>query len=194
MREIALVVEGPSDDDFWRRLLARLYGASEHRVEIVVTRDRGRLIARSSDLVASHRDDGYRATFFLLDIDRDACVRRVLDRFPEDVRRSAKEDDDVFICVAVRGLESWYLADANAVNTVFEDAEYSVPADVEGANPKSELRRLRPKYDKRWLARRFGNEFDPAAGGRHSPSLGRAWRLMSPKLQALEDEILGEQT
>lgn len=194
MREIAIVVEGPTDVAFWRRLLVRYHGAGPATVDIVSAGGQGTLIRRAETYLRAHRDAGLRATFFVVDLDDYECVRRVLDDFPEVVQRATREDDDVYICVAVLGLESWYLADAGAVGGVFDAAEYSVPTDVEAINPKRELQRLGGRYDKRWLAQRFGNVYDPEVGRTHSRSFDRAWRLISTALETAEDEATRGQT
>ncbi len=189
MHQVGIVVEGPTVFDFWKRLLPRLYPASCELVDVVAERDQGSLIRRADLHLRANRDAGFRATFFVVDLDAFECVRRVLDRFPESVRLASLHDDDASICVAVKGAESWYLADAEAVNAVFVGSDYRAADNVERLNPKATLREMGGRYNKWWLARQFGNAFDPRRAVGMSPSLDRAWRLMAPVLQQLEDEV-----
>ena len=190
MHQIGIVVEGPTNHAFWKRLLARLYPASCELVDVVVARGQGSLIRDADQHLRAHRDAGYRVTFFVVDLDSYECVRRLLDDFPDAVFRAVAVDEDACICVAVKGAESWYLADSAAVNTVFPDASYSPASDVDLLNPKSTLQQLGGRYDMWWLARAFGNAYDPGAAQAHSASLGRAWRRMAPELQRLEDDVM----
>ena len=183
MRVIGVVVEGISDRDFWRAFFARKVRQRDFSVRVVQTEGRPNLITNSAKFLETYRDAGYAKTIFILDRHSDPCVGAVLSQFPPEVR----DAPDAEILVAVKGIETWILADGTAVRRVLGNAEYVVPRTVELMDPRALLNDLSWKgrtgspriYKKTTLLPKFGKVFEPDHASRHSPSFRRAWSRLS---------------
>ncbi len=104
-------VEGPSDRTFWDKVLHRSWPGT--RFDIRAMKSRENLISRTPGLLDQFRSSHYRGALIILDRDKDPCVTGVVDLFDEAMREEARRplgERYLHIMVAVKGIESWYLA------------------------------------------------------------------------------------
>ena len=180
---IGVAVEGPSDRKFWDKVLHK--HCQGVRFDIRNMKNRANLVRAGATLLDAFRSAHYDAALFLVDRDRDPCVTAVIDQFEPAVQEEARKPADerfLFICVAVRGLEAWFLADDQAVRSVFPSARYDPPEDTAALNPKKTLRRLwqeqygsRVAVNKLSLAQRLASKFGPARARVRSASFDHFW-------------------
>ena len=113
-------VEGPSDYQFWHKVLHKHFRGCRFDVRNMKNRDK--LIRETPKLLETFRDCHYTAGFILVDRDDDPCLGSVLGMFGAAIRNVARAPDRnsrfLHVCIAVKEVESWYLADADAVNAV----------------------------------------------------------------------------
>ena len=183
MTRIGVGVEGPSDQKFWRRFLHRAFPGRLFDVRNM--KNRHKLIASAPRLLATFREAGYAAGVIILDLDENPCVGDVRSFFDEDLRREfrrAMEERYLHLCVAIKELESWFLADCEAVSKLLPEAEYRLPADtcIWGAGKLKELWKQQyggrlVAFNKIDFADRIAPLFCVERAKEHSASLRIAW-------------------
>ena len=188
---IGVGVEGPSDRVFWDKVLHKYFPGV--RFDIHNMKSKEKLIRETPHLLDVFRSLRYAAGFILVDRDKDPCVAAVLQRFDEVSREEARKPADeryLSVCVAIRGLEAWLLADAAAIKALLPKASYTVPRETGCLNPGKILRELRhqqygqsPTSNKRDFAERMARRFDPAAAEPHSASFTYFWSRLTTAYQ-----------
>lgn len=184
MKKIAVVVEGPSDEVFWEKVLNREFA---HRCRFKVIKQNGRtnVIAASSDLAESLRGAGYSAVFFVVDVDDDPCFESVKNLFPESVRTNANEPVNqrfIHICIARRDFESWLLADADGIRAALPNVNYTCTEITDLCSGKAQLKRLihadrgpGAAFREPAFAREMAPLFSPANALQWSSSFAHFW-------------------
>jgi Domain of unknown function (DUF4276) len=136
-------VEGPSDFQFWHKVLHKHFRGCRFDVRNMKNRDK--LIRETPKLLDTFRDCHYAAGFILVDLDDDPCLGSVLGLFDAAIRTAARLPDKrarfLHVCIAIEELESWYLADADAINAVIPGCTWSAPTDTSSV-AKGNLRAL----------------------------------------------------
>ena len=181
--KVGVAVEGPSDRVFWDKILHKHFPAIRFDVRNMKTREK--LIQQSSRLLEQFRSLHYTAGFVLLDREKDPCTAAVFQRFDTVVISEAQQPLHrryLSICIAIRGLESWFLADQYAINALLPCASYSAPSETATLNPRSVLTQLwRQQYGKNSspnrvsFARNMAPIFDPEIAKQHSGSFTYFW-------------------
>jgi hypothetical protein len=124
--KIGVGVEGPSDFQFWNKVLPKHYRG--WRFDIRNMKNRDKLVRATPDLLEEFRGLKRRAAVIILDRDKDPCIKAVLDTFDPAMLTEATKlpptDRYLHICVAIKKLECWYLADAQAINAVIPGAHW----------------------------------------------------------------------
>ena len=184
---IGVGVEGPSDRAFWDKVLHKHFPGVCFDIRSMNTREK--LIHAAPRLLDSFRSLHYAAGFILVDRDRDPCIAAVLERFDAVSRDEARRPADaryLFVCVAIRGLEAWFLADAAAIKALLPKASYTAPSDTAGLNPGKKLKALWQQQhglnsspNKIGFASMMAPKFDPAAAGQHSASFTYFWSRLT---------------
>lgn len=191
MPTIGIGVEGPSDKAFWDKVLHKHFAPS--RFDIRAMGSVQRLIRDAPSLIEAFRSYRYQAAFLILDFDTSLrkgyrCPAQVIQEFDPVVQAEARtpvQSRFSFICVAVRGLEAWYLADELAIRAVFKHTAYSAPWDTGELNPRSVLLELSRSetgsstLNKLETARRLAPRFDPTRAQERSPSFAHFWERLS---------------
>ena len=189
---IGVGVEGPSEHRFWTRVLSKNFRGV--RFDVRNMKSKEQLIRATPQLLESFRSLHYSAGFILVDRHRDPCATAVLQLFDDNIRGEARRptyERYLFICVAIRGLESWYLADSSAINVLLPNASYVAPEETATLNPKQQLTQLWKEQfgqnsapNKIDFADRMAPVFDPEEGKRHSASFDYFWARLKTRLQS----------
>ena len=140
---IGVGVEGPSELKFWHKVLHKYFTGVRFDVRNMKTREK--LIRETPRLLEAFRDAHYAAAFVLLDLHRMPCATAVIDEFDGDVQEEARRpirERYLCVCVAVRGLEAWFLADEKAIRAILPKATYDAPGETGRLNPKKTLAAL----------------------------------------------------
>lgn len=183
MTTIGVGVEGPSDLRFWRKYLHRTF--ADRRFDVRNMSGRPRLIKQAPRLLDAFRSLRYRAGIIILDLDKNPCVSDLIAQFDEPVQcelRRPLADRYLHICVAVRKIESWFLADREAVTAVLPGAEYEVSCYTNkwGKRKLGELcRNIGLRYNELWFAEEIAPEFCATRAMTHSSSLALAWERIA---------------
>lgn len=179
MKTIGVGVEGPSDQRFWKKLLHRTfpgYGFDVHNMS-----NRPKLIRESGRLLDSFRDAHYPAGIIVLDQDKNPCATDLSGLFDQTVRTELRRPIDeryLFLCIANRKIESWYLADAEAVQGVLPSVRYDMPNDTSiwGKRKLGELCRNRGMpYNEILFAEQIAPRFSVDRAMQYSESLAIGW-------------------
>ena len=153
-------------------------------------KDRARLIREAPRLLETFRDAGYSAGFIVVDRDDTPCATAVIDEFDETIRIEARKplkDRFLFICVAVRGLEAWFLAEGAAIVSALPEVSYQAPRETGSVDAGTKIRSLwRSKYpgaafNKIDFAKTIAPKFSPGVATMHSASFNHFWTKMSAK-------------
>ena len=125
----------------------------------------------------------------MVDRHRDPCTTAVLHRFGDTISREARKPEDehyLFICVAIKGLEAWYLAAPSAINSLFSKAGYEAPEETATLDPKQRLKTLWKKQfgkssalNKISSAQMMAPKFDADEARNRSASLDYFWTRMN---------------
>jgi hypothetical protein len=185
-------VEGPSDFQFWHKVLHKYFRGCRFDVRNMKNRDK--LIRETPKLLETFRDCHYTAGFILLDLDDDPCLRSVLELFDNAIRDAARLPDKstrfIHVCVAVKEIESWYLADADAINAVIPGCAWNATADT-AIFAKGKLRGLvkthlgkNASFNEIAFAKAIGTKFSPARARPHSTSFRYFWELVESKARS----------
>ena len=187
---IGVGVEGPSDRAFWHEVLHKHFGGIQFDVRTMGSKET--LIRQTPRLLEAFRSLEYKAGFILVDRERDPCFPAVLERFDEAIRGEARSPVNgryLFVCVAIRGLESWFLADPFSINGLLPGANYSAPRETARVDPKRKLSQLWKKEfgqnsapRKIGFARMMAPQFDPEVARHHSESFHYFWTRLTMSL------------
>lgn len=186
---IGVGVEGPSDRTFWDKVLHKHFRGT--RFDIRAMNNREKLMRETPRLLATFRDAHYDAGFIVLDRDKTSCVPAVVDEFDPESKREARlpaAHRFLFICVAVRELEAWFLADDTAVKKVLSKAIYHAPIETGALGAEGKLLDLwrqqygaRVAFNKIDFARKIAPEFVPDRAAAHSQSFKYFWNSITPR-------------
>lgn len=190
---IGVGVEGPSDQAFLRTLLHREFQGVLFNVRAV--KGRTQLERQAASLIDSFRSLHYPLSIILVDRDSDPCVTATVEAFGRETLTAARAplgQRDVVICVAVVKLESWYLADEEAIRRLIPNVEYSAPPETGSGNAETRLRRLwresgrvgYPGGGKIELARAVARTFNPDRAKHHSASFAYFWDRVTAAIEA----------
>jgi hypothetical protein len=182
-------VEGPSDFQFWHKVLHKHFRGCRFDVRNMKNRDK--LIRETPKLLDTFHDCHYAAGFILVDLDDDPCLGSVLDLFDAAIRTAARLPDKstrfLHVCIATAEIESWYLADADAINAAIPGCTWSAPTDTSSV-AKGKLRSLVKNHLGRMagfneinFAKTIAPKFDPGRARPHSASFRYFWELMESK-------------
>jgi len=182
-------VEGPSDLAFWDKVLHK--GFPGCRFDIRNMKNREKLIRETPVLYESFKDLHYGGGFILVDRDDDPCVTAVLDLFDAGIRptfgKQPLTERFLFACIAVKEIESWYLADAEAVRAVIKGCGYQVPPDT-GSFAKGKLKQLLREhrgpaagFNTLGFAKEIAPKFQPKRALPHSTSFKLFWERVELK-------------
>jgi hypothetical protein len=189
--KIGVGVEGPSDFKFWHKVLHKHFPGV--RFDIRNMKSCGALIRETPRLLESFRSLHYDAAFILTDRDKIAddttrCPGPVIAQFGTEIQteaRRAKPERYLSICVAIRGLEAWYLADENAIKAVLKDVTYNAPEKTDGIDPKKNIEELwhqqhgKAAFNKIDFATIIAGPFSPETARKHSDSFAYFWQRIS---------------
>ncbi len=157
-------------------------------------KNRDKLIRETPRLMESFRDCHYAAGFSLVDMDDDPCISAVLDLFDGAVRTAACTGDraarSFHVCVAIKEIESWYLADATAIQALMPDCEWrEAPADTCRV-AKGRLRTLskdhfgrHASFNEIAFAKDMAPKFRPARALPHSASFRYFWGAVEHRIR-----------
>ncbi|MDE0023610.1 MAG: DUF4276 family protein [Spirochaetaceae bacterium] len=196
---IGVGVEGASERTFWTKVLHKNFRGI--RFDVRNLKNKERLIRATPQLLETFRSLHYSAGFILVDRHRDPCTTAVFDLFDSATRKEARRKVDeryLFICVAIKGLEAWYLADQQAINALLPRAGYVAPEETATLNPKQQLNELWKKQfgrtsapNKVGFADMIAPRFDPVEGRKRSASFDYFWAHMSDASMASVSTHLG---
>ena len=186
---IGVGVEGPSDFQFWNKVLHKHFRGC--RFDVRILKGREKLIRETPRLLNTFRDCHYAAGFVLVDLDADPCFGSVFELFDETTRAVARlgnrHDRFLHVCIAVKDLESWFLADAEAINSVIRGCSWSSPHDTASV-AKAKVRALvkaqlgeNSSFNEIDFAKSIAPKFHPDRAGTHSASFRYFWELMESK-------------
>lgn len=188
MKWVGVGVEGPSDKAFWDSVLHREFKNRGFLFDVRNMDHREKLIRDTPKLHADFREAGYHAGFILIDRDDEPCVTEVLNLFDAATRQTARnhvDQRDMFVCVAIRELESWFLAEEAAIRSVLGNAGYSAPLATDTPGGKAKLIKVlkhargnHAGYNEISFAREMAKTFSPANARLHSPSFNYFWGKM----------------
>ena len=179
---IGVAVEGISDRGFWSKLLHREFQGSLFRVGKMGSRDK--LIRKAPMLHDAYRKAKYTGGLFIIDLDKNPCVEELRDLFDEETRKELKKplaERFLHLGVANRKIESWYLADFEAVQAVIPSADYDL-ADYSCNWGKKKLGELwsaehgrNATFNAEDFGLRIASVFSVERARKVSPSLHVAW-------------------
>lgn len=191
--KIGVGVEGPSDQAFLEKLLHREFQGVMFDVRAV--KGRTQLERQAASLINSFRSLHYPLSIILVDRDSDPCVTATVEAFDRETVTAARAplgQRDVLICVAVVELESWYLADQEAIRQLMPDVAYSASPETGSGSAEARLRRLwresgekgYPGGGKIKLASAVAQRFDPERAKQHSASFAYFWDRVTAAIEA----------
>lgn len=132
---LGIVVEGTSDLIFLKQN-APWWRQKGFVLKVRQAQGRPRLIRDAQKHLDLLRQQGCHYVLFLLDQDQDPCA-------PATARRLAnlRREPDVLVCVCVRELEAWFLADGQALQVATGTTFSHLPTDSL-RDAKAQLKRL----------------------------------------------------
>ncbi|MBX3746675.1 MAG: DUF4276 family protein [Verrucomicrobiae bacterium] len=192
---IGIGVEGPSDYQFWNKVFHKHFRGCRFDVRNMKNRDK--LIRETPKLLETFRDCRYTAGFVLVDLDDDPCLGSVFELFDAAVRSVVLLPDKgarfLQVCIAVKELESWYLADAAAINAVIPGCAWSAPSDT-GRVAKGKVRSLlrnrlgkQASFNEIDFAKSMATKFDPGRARPHSASFRHFWDRVESRVRRRGD-------
>ncbi|MEX0761690.1 MAG: DUF4276 family protein [Dehalococcoidia bacterium] len=183
--KIGVVVEGASEKKFLDRVLHKYNPNVQFDVRIM--KGRNKLIQSSVSMMQQFYSARYQRGFFITDLDDNECPLQIIHEFPDEVRENAlkpKAIRFVTICVAMRDLEGWLLADQEAIRSVLPQCEYIAPSDTSNLNTGKLLTKLwnsehpNTALNKISFAASMSYNFDPARAAVNSPSFEYFWKRL----------------
>ena len=189
--KIGVGVEGPSDFKFWHKVLHKHFPGV--RFDIHNMKNSGALIRETPRLLNLFRSLHYDAAFIITDRDKIAhdntrCPGPALAQFGDEAQseaRKPKSERYLSICVAIRGLEAWFLADANAIRTVLTKVAYETPTKTDGIDAGEQITALwrnqhgKIAFNKIDFAEQIAAPFNPDRAREHSDSFSYFWQRIS---------------
>ena len=183
---IGLGVEGPSDFKFWNKVLHKHFRG--HRFDIRNMKTREKLIRETPTLFEEFRSNGYATGIILVDMDDDPCITSVIALFNSDIvammRDVPRDERYLHLCVAIKEIESWYLADAEAINAVIAGCSWQTPQDTHRVS-KGRVRTLikeqcgrRASFNEITFAQDMAPKFDPQRARSYSASFRYFWEIL----------------
>lgn len=188
---IGVGVEGPSDKEFWEKVLHKHHRGL--RFDIRNMKNRTKLISATPRLVESFRSAGCQRCIILIDRDSEPCPRSVIELFDPLIIAEATQppaERFVSIVVAVRELEAWYLADSEAVRAVLPEATVEDHPDTDVIGAEGKLRSYwQEQYEvgtpnKIDFARSIAPKFNPTRAAQSSTSFSYFWNRLDLLLTA----------
>ncbi len=180
---IGVGVEGPSDRDFWNKVLHKHF--RRFQFDIRNMKSRAKLIESTPTLLESFKNLHYRAGFILVDRNDSRCPTEVLGEFDAHVQLEAKRPINqryLHICIAIRELEAWFLADEAGINAVLTKSEYGASSETGLVSAEGMLKTLWQKnfgkgvaINKIEFARMMAPKFDPGCALNRSSSFKHFW-------------------
>jgi len=190
--KIGVGVEGPSDLQFWDKVLPKHLQGWQFDIRNMKNRDK--LVRAVPDLYEEFRNLKRQAAFVLLGSDKSPCVCEMLGFFDARILAEAKKPLTtryLHLCVAVKRLECWYLADPDGINRLFPGSNYQSPADTSILHGKHEIEKMLKAHSKQPVgyneiefAKSFAPLFAPNRAERHSVSFRYYWRRISAVCQS----------
>ena len=187
---IGVGVEGPSDLQFWHKVLHKHFRG--HAFDVRNMKNRDKLIRETPRLMESFADCHYAAGFSLVDMDDDPCVSAVLDLFDEAVRNTRQNSRAArafHVCIAIKEIESWFLADTTAIQAVMPSCEWEAQEDTRTA-AKGRLRTLykthfgkHASFNEIAFAKDIAPKFSPTRALRHSASFRYFWGILDQRIR-----------
>ncbi len=185
MIRIGIGVEGPSDLSFWDNFLHRHFVGSGVLFQVRAMHGRTKLISGAARLLTAFSAAHCAAVFLLVDKDKDPCMASVYEEFEEDFRtRLTRHTGNPVcrLCVADRELESWFLADEEAMKEALGLADYTSTTAAGKITGKGKLERLLIEhaslgaaFNEIAIAKKFGALFRPENAVRNSVSFAYFW-------------------
>jgi hypothetical protein len=156
-------------------------------------KNRDKLIRETPKLLDTFRDCHYTAGFVILDLDDDPCFGKVLDLFDAAIRTATRLPDKsarfLHVCIAIKEIESWYLADSDAINAVIPGCVWRSPPDT-SVVAKGRLRSLvknqlgkNASFNEIDFAKMIAPKFQPNRARAHSASFHYFWKLIESKVR-----------
>ena len=154
-----------------------------------------KLVRRAAELTDRFRSLHYPFSIILVDRNSDPCITATIESFDQETVTAARAplgQRDVLICVAVAELESWYLADEEAIRYAIPGVSYSAPTETGLIGAERAIRCLwrkaghqgPPGGGKLGLARDVAQQFDPERAKRHSASFAYFWDRIKTAIHA----------
>jgi hypothetical protein len=121
----------------------------------------------------------------LMDQDDDPCVTAIRELFPESLRNlfSSSEPRQAVLFVAFKELESWFLADEEAIRLVTGCQDYAAPGETARGATKTKLRELlrsgdssARSFNEISFAKQIASSFSPERACNCSQSFAYCWR------------------
>lgn len=186
---VGVGVEGPSDKAFWDKVLHKHFRGVRFDVRSMKNRDK--LIRSAPELITQFKDLQYDRCLFVLDRDSDPCPTAVIERFEPGVVAEARgpvATRFASVAVAIKELEAWYLADAEAIHAVLPDATYHAEPNTDVIGAEGRLRALwREQHgtaalNKIDFAKSIAPKFQPDRARSRSPSFSYFWDRLNALL------------
>lgn len=194
MIRIGIGVEGPSDYTFWNKVLPRHFADAGVLFQVSVMHGRSKLIGGAERLLAAFASTGCAAVFLLVDKDKDPCMTSVYEEFADEFRsrlRDGTRQPPCCLCVADRELESWYLADEEAMREALGLADYLAATGGDRIAGKGRLQKLLIEhaslgaaFNEIAFAKQIGALFRPGNAARNSASFAYFWRKLESAIAA----------
>ncbi|MEW6236623.1 MAG: DUF4276 family protein [Candidatus Omnitrophota bacterium] len=188
---IGVGVEGNSDKEFYEKILFRYFPQIIFKVRNY--KNKQELISKTPSFWEECLNRNYNGCFILVDSHEQACISEVRMLFNKNIIhecRKSIEERNLFICVVIRGLESWLLADDGAIKNLFPSANYEPPDDTGIIDPKKTLKKIDLKRiyisNKTLLAKQIAAKFNPNRAKLHSPSFAYFWDCLQTKFRLIE--------
>ncbi len=124
--KLFLVVEGPSDKHLWDATLRSHCAGAQFKIQ--VTHGKQKMLRKPAGLVRQANLKGYELTVFILDQDKDPSA----DDTAQSLKSALGRAGPAVIGVAVRNVESWLLADEEAIRAAFPDSWYTRKGMTDG--------------------------------------------------------------
>ena len=185
---IGVGVEGSSDREFWKKVLRKHFSTTDFDIRNM--KNKSKLIRESPALLNTFRDLHYDAGFILVDRDKHPCPTAVLNEFDELIQIEARKpvsERYLFVCVAIREMEAWLLADGDAIKVVLPKAEYAPPKETGNMGAEGKLKKLwrkqhgRIALNKIDFARQMAPRFNPRRASGHSASFKYFWNHVTSR-------------
>ncbi|RJP25513.1 MAG: DUF4276 family protein [Candidatus Omnitrophota bacterium] len=180
--KIGIGVEGFSDKIFWDKVLPKFFRGVHFDVRNMKTKEK--LIRETPRLFNSFQDARYDGAFIIIDRDKDPCVTAIVELFNAPMKTEAKkvrEKRFLFLCVAIRELEAWLLADDQAIQKLLPKSKYVSPSETGDIGAEGKLKRIWQQqhgqiaFNKISFAKEIGVQFDPHRAMNHSFSFRYFW-------------------